>query len=527
MKKQNPYTYSNLLTPFNFKSLVWAFGLSLLCYAPFLINFMWGNHDWQWIKELTPLWSGVFEGRFSQFFMQVLLFDGKILPIFTLLSALFLFSVATILLLNLWDIPQKTIYFILLALSLTTAPYTISWLYFAFIMLSCLSWSLFIIIGYWFLIHKNLKISVPLAALFFTLALGGYPPVINLISVIFFSLILNDISFQKLSPAKILRKYYPCVIAIVLALVCFLSIQHFLKKIGLQYATYNTANITLSGLLEKSPVIFTALFKQFTTTTSFLYSFYKISWLAITLMGFSVLYHKTTKNLSTSILFGCATLGMLLSSLITLIIAQNSEYVLFEPRIEFFGLLYIYIFSASVLLKSKNLLLKNITTFLLSGLLFYNFTTLSYSAKVWKLGFESETKLMERIIKRIEDTPNFNKMNTYTFVQGGAYDFRSRYYKNNTTNVDSYTLTAPYIPWHLPSKAYKFYYPKDFFGDDFDIFWSFVNPQQLTLSPELITYLQYGSTPWPHKNAIYLDNNTIILTLTPTGKEQASFWINN
>ena len=153
---------------------------------------------------------------------------------------------------------------------------------------------------------------------------------------------------------------------------------------------------------------------------------------------------------------------------------------------------------------------------------------MSLSSKIWNLGFKTETLLANRIINRIEENPLFTQNQKYTFVQGGSLNIRGRYYQPKTNeNIDSYTLSAPYIPWHLPSKTYKFYTTSDYFGDDFDIFWRFINPNNLNLNDSLIQYLSYKSQPWPHLNSIYIDNNSIILTLTPKGMWDAQKWIKN
>lgn len=527
IKNRKAIQNSPTSSDFNLKNWLTLSILSALCYLPFWVNFMWGNHDWGWVKENTPLWSGVFEGRFSQFFLQTLLFDGQILPILTLLLSLLVYCGATIILLNLWSVPHKNYIFLLLGLNLITAPYTISWLYFAFITLSCLSWGLCIISGFWLLEKKSSKLALPGATVLFTLALGGYPPVINLIFVIFFSLVLIDVSLKQSRPKNILRKYIPHLMAMVLSLLSFLIIQHILKKLNLRYDTYNTAGLSLENLTEKINILLTALFKQFTTTTSFISLTYKLSWALCTLLALIILFIKTPRHLANKALYCLASLGLLLSPQTTLFLASNTEYVLYEPRIDFFGLVYIYIFSAAILLKSSYSILKNLTYTLLTLLLFYNINTIAFAAKVWKLGFTAETNLMERILTRIENTPTFTPTKTYTFVQGGTLDFRSKYHPNSIGRTDGYTLTAPYIPWHLPSKAYKFYYPTDFFGADFDIFWRFVNVKQLHLTPNLTDYLRYHATPWPQTNAIYIDDNTIILTLTPEGKLRAQNWVNN
>lgn len=513
-----------------FYSSDWAmlFVASVLVYLPFTFNFLWGNHDWGWIMENTPMWSGVFEGRFSQFFLQVLLFGGNILPVLTLFSGLIFYTAAAILILKLWKIPQKHYIYLLLGINLVTSPYTISWLYFAFITLSCLSWPLFIFSGYWLLTHRPCKTAIPTAALLFMLALGGYPPVINLISVIFFTLLLNDICLNSLPLKTIFRKYICYIITICIAITLFLLIQYYLKKHGLQYNTYNTNSVSLNEFTAKIKILSTAVWEQFLVTTSFITFFYKYLWLSITLTAATILFTKTPKNTFTIFLFLCTLAGLLFSPLITSLATQNTIYVLYEPRIDFFSLIYIYIYAAAIIFRAAPQFIKNLTTLPLLFLTFYNIHTTAYAAKIWQLGFKAETNFAERFINRLESNQSFTPEKNYTFVQGGTLDFRSRYYlPENNSKIDSYTQTAPYIPWHLPSKAYKFYYPTDFFAADFDIFWSFVDANKLSLTPKLENYLRYNATPWPHSNAIFINNNTIILTLTPEGKQQAQTWINN
>ena len=68
------------------------FLLTLLFYSHFIFYFLWGNHDWAWVKDITPLFSGLFEGRFSQFILQTILTEKKILPIVTIFLALAFYS---------------------------------------------------------------------------------------------------------------------------------------------------------------------------------------------------------------------------------------------------------------------------------------------------------------------------------------------------------------------------------------------------------------------------------------------------
>lgn len=518
---------------FFIKNWLILFVLSICSYSHFIFYFLWGNHDWAWIQYNTPLLSGLFEGRFSQFILPTIISDGVILPIITLLLSLCFYSASSLLLLKLFKLPENNFSYILISLFITTSPYTISWLYFAFITLSCLSWPFFTILAF-FLLDSAKSSSKPIisrtfAMLFFLLAIGGYPPVINLIAIIFFFLIINDICFNKLTIKHIIKKNIPTTITILISLIGVLIIQHYLKKYGLQHPTYNTAQLNITDFPKKLYEVFLISIKQFTTTKSFISYKFKYLNLCLVLLSLIALYIQSPKNITHLSILTLSIIGAILSTNLTTLIAENIHFVINEPRIEFFGLLYIYVFALIILIKTPNTLLKNISQFTCFVLIFININTLSYASKIWNFGFKSESLLSNRIINDIEKKPSFNPNKKYTFIQGGTTDFRSRFYKpqNKFEKPDSYTLTAPYVPWHLPSKAYKFYTISDFFGTDFDIFWRYIAPSEVIITDELYQYLSYKSTPWPQKNAIFIDENTIILTLSPDGKQQAKYWINN
>lgn len=518
----------DLLTSFTFKNWYKVSALVLLCYLPFLFNFLWGNHDWGWVKEYTPLDSGVFEGRYSQFLLPITLFSGNILPIFSLTFGLIFYAGAAVLLCRLWQVPEKTQPFILISLCLITAPYTLSWLYFAFLTLSCLSWPLVIIISFLILQNTNIKkaYAISTATILQTLALGGYPPVINMIGVIFFSLVINDLCLKQQSLKTLIKNYSAHVISTIGAIILLMLIQYLLKAYNLQHETYNTIGINLMELPQKLAFCFMTSVRQFFMTTTFIGYLYKYIMCCLFLLAVIRLYLNLPKKPLYIIVFFLLMLGMLISSVTTLVAAENKDYVLFEPRIEFFGLLYIYIFSIAVLWRSSKTLIKNITFAATAILILYNFNSIAYAAKIWSLGFRAENGLSERIITRLEEKPEFMpQTRQYTFVQGGVLDFRSRYYvPSEIARIDSYTLTAPYIPWHLPYKAYTFYYPYAFVKSDFDTFWSYVAKDEIPQTPALKNYLTNTIDVWPNKTATYVSPELIILTLSKEGKGLAQRW---
>lgn len=499
----------------------------ILCYLPFLFYYLWGNHDWSWIKEGTPLWSGIFEGRFSQFFLPNILFSGQILPFFSMLTGLAAFSLSVILMLNLWHLPHKHFLSILLCTIAVTTPYTLSWFYFSFLTLSCLTWPLVIISAFTILQKDYSKpLSIAGATTLFTLALGGYPPVINMMGTLFITLILIDFCQNNLSILKLIRKYLPHVTAIIFSIILFLLIEYFLKKAGLLQNTYNTAGVELNSIPQQLKAALIESLTQFTYTTSFISATYKYLSLFLLILALYRLFYDLPKNTKNIIFFAILILALLLASVFTTLIAENTRYVWQEPRIKFFTLPFFNLFSCAILLHKTPKFTLNIAFICIIALLLNNTVTNFYAAKVWLFGNKAEAAFSERFISRLEEQEGFAPAtNQYTFIQSGTISFRPKYYlPQKNTPEDSYTLTAPYIPWHLPYKAYTFYYPYSFVNQDFDVYWQTVNPAFINITPNLVQYLTKSSFPWPHQNAIYFSSDLIILTQSPEGKKSGADW---
>lgn len=505
------------------------FSLTLLAYFSYITEFMWGNHDWQWIKENTPFLSGLFEGRFSQFILQTSLTETLILPISTITLAIAFYTLGITLFINLFFKNRTPLSYILIGLFISTSPYSISWLYFAFITLSCFSWPFFIILAFFITYNNNIKLpyytKYLISTILFLLALGGYPPSINMICSIFFISIINNICFNNYTLKLIIKKALPLGISISLSVALLLTIQYFLKKYNIQQETYNTASITLANIDTKFIQTLSLSLKQFINQTTFIGYLYKYLTLCITLTALYILIIKLPKTCAHITLFTLSIIGLLISSILTSFIAQNINYVMFEPRIEFFGLLYIYAYSTITLFKQNNQLIKNLSFIIIILLIFNNINTLNYSLKIWKLGFKGETSLINRIINRIELQKNFHPIRKYTFIQSGVLNYRERFHTPSPVeDLDSYTLLAPYIPWHLPSKAYKFYTTTDYFGNDYDVFWQYIPRQLKTMYPNLPHYIKTQATIWPHPNSIFIQNDLMVLILNKQILQNAKIW---
>ena len=122
--------YNNI--PNIYRKSFWiAFGLINVAFLFHTINFMWGGDDWGAIRRATELQDGLNEGRFSAYWLQALLFNGKILPVINNLWAFAGLAFAGVLLSHYWNLPKKTSTYVIVTLFFAVSPYTLGWLYFA------------------------------------------------------------------------------------------------------------------------------------------------------------------------------------------------------------------------------------------------------------------------------------------------------------------------------------------------------------------------------------------------------------
>ena len=105
--------------------------------------------------------------------------------------------------------------------------------------------------------------------------------------------------------------------------------------------------------------------------------------------------------------------------------AENPAHL---ARIDFFGLPLIYALALTTVLKLGGAYLKRLGYALAIVVIFAGFVRVAYALKVWKFGWEAETKLAERIITRLEKLPEFNVNGHYKLLQIGEQSLRGKYY---------------------------------------------------------------------------------------------------
>lgn len=471
------------------------------------IEFLFGDHDWRYLKDGVPLNAGLFEGRFSQFIAINLLSQGEILPVINNVLGFAGFSFGIALLARYWQLPHKKTPYILFALFVAITPYILSFMYFAFLIIPVLMWNAFII-GALIISEKEKTFSIAKslsAILLITLALGGYPPVINLIATAFIARLLLAVMYEKKLLKQLSYDYRWTVINILTAGILYKLSLVILRISGALNANYyNLQTAPLDTWGEKFLLVIKDLFLEFTATLPFITAPYKAALIIITLIALAIIIKSKHKISGTLLYIATFAAGM-----ITLFLSTSVKETEFSPRIDFFGFMYGIAGAYALVLKSKNQTLKNLATIAAVFCIFFNTNTLFEGQKVWKLGFESELKIYKRIIKRFEQAPLFNRMNRYIIVQGGALSTRERYYHDDYRYKSDDLLSVAYVPGMASGVMWNYYAPRDYTDTTSYVY---------TFNPKAdFKQALREATVWPKEGSVITGSYWILLSLTPDG----------
>lgn len=485
------------------KALALSFIVINLAFLYHTLNFMWGNHDVVFIKEKLHLSSGLFEGRFTQFIPHWLLTDGQILPIINNFLGFLFLTLGLWLLAKYWNIPKKISAYTLFIVFFATLPYTLSWMYFTFITLSCLLWIMVAVLGLYlsqYIAESSHKLLLTTSAvLCFYMTLGGYPPIINTFFVCLGARITIAYLFENKTLKELIRTYIYTVINIFIAAVLF----KLTLKLVQPNDVYNLQSTPLADMPQKFLETLFISLKQFTLSLPFMEHSYKIVLLIMVITAFlgAVIKAPDIKKRLFIILFICGTVW--LASLTTFLVIPHTEYV---ARIDFYGLAFVYAFALALLLKFQIPLAKSLC--LIFMLIIIPFSVLNdYRAlKIWQQGFEAEMKILDDIVERIENNPRFNPNTVHRVYQAGDISLRSAYYKQKFKQPEVFFLDLPYFAMWQTAPLLEFFSPFTYADRTHPLLLS-------DITPEVVNYITNEARPWPHKNAVYVDENIIIFIL--------------
>lgn len=478
-------------TQHNISLFLWAFITLNVVFAYYQMVFFWGNHDWDWVKGTTQVLSldtGVFEGRYAKFILNVVLFGGQILPLLNTQVAFALLATGQVLLVNYWQIKQPAAR-VIVALIPVLAPFILGWLFFPINILGNFAAVPLGIGGLILAEKRNIKSKI-VAILCFLIALGVYPSVIEMIFVCWSAR-------QILVPPAQNKNLLSSAATIIIALFIFKFILYGLEEIGLLYmGHYNMQTASLSEMLSRLPQTLELIFSQMLTTLPFFPLVLKGTGIALVIAAFAVSIRYPINAVLWSIMLGATVLSTFLTA--------APDETAYMPRVNFYGLNYLYSAAAAIILQQGKIW-KNIGLILSVLFICVSVNQDIEAQKVWHLGKTAEERLVERILHRIEEK---NVRYPLTPIIAGELPLRPHYYDEKYIKPSPYILNAPLMVRHIPSGMFNFYMPIQIFKG---------NSQISTITPELLEYLKTASQPWPATAGMYIDDNYVILLLTTDG----------
>ena len=295
----------------------------------------------------------------------------------------------------------------------------------------------------------------------------------------------------------------------------------FLKDTNIITPAYNTVLAPLWSYPAKLPTLLIAMFTQFGTTMPFMDGIYKGGYLLMCLIGlFSLIILSPNAKASMRGLI-LIPLILIASKLTFMLSVPSTENPLHLVRIDFYGLPLIYALSLAIILKLGGTYLKRIGYGLALLIIFMGFVRVSYAQKVWKFGWDAETKLAERIITRLEKLENFNVNGHYKLLQIGNQSLRGKYYlKHSNETASGELLDWSYYEAGRSKDAYNFYYQADFLESDIDLL------SAIKGNPTIKEYLLNQARAWPAQESIYISGDYIVLVLEESELAKAQQIIN-
>lgn len=496
------------ISPIYRKSFWIIFGFVNLAFLFHTIHFMWGGDDWHAIRGSVAINDGLKEGRFSAYWLQSILFDGKILPILNNLWAFIGVSLAGVLLCKYWKIKESIFVYVLVGLVFAITPYALGWLYFAKNTLGNL-WLPAVVLCALLLADKkanslNLDYFYNLISIFLLVfALGTYLPVINFIAVVMIGkIILALVSGQK----DVIFSSVQGFTNLTASLMLYAFIVIILKDKGIMVDAYNTRLEPVLYMFLKIPYWGIVAVEQFFVPVPFMGIGYKFLYMLITLIAMFVVIFKSQSIKNSFIALGMVFLAILFSKLTYLISVQSYDNLPHLVRIDYYGVPVLFTLMLAIIVSFSGDVVKRVGYGLACIVIFASFVQIAYALKVWKFGWDAETKLAERIITRLEKLPEFDIEKKYKLLQVGEMSLRKNYYTKVFDDVYSpEMLDKAYYQQGNAKDAYNFFYHVDFLSED--------AMDDALENPMVKEYLKNKAQPWPASGAVGIVGEYIIIVL--------------
>ncbi len=482
---------------------LWVYATLNLVFLYYQGTFFIGNHDWDWVKGTTQvlnLGTGLFEGRYSKFILNTVLFGGQIMPLLNTWLAFALLAFGASLLPHYWQIKGRTAQ-TMVALLPALLPFVLGWLYFPINILGNFM-AVPAVIGGLILVERKEKVAIITGMLCFLLALGVYPSVVETMIVCWAVRCL-------LASADERRKQGQALVCIIVSLIIFAILLKILKAASIVYADhYNMQTASLWEMFVRLPAMSVLILEQLADSVPFQPSSLKICGLILIVAAFICSLQHAVSVIKVLLLWSIALGATVLSAWVAVV----SDEVAYMPRINFYGLNFIYAGAAAILWSSDKNIWKNIAFVVGSIMLFLAVNADVAAQKVWQAGKIAEERLVERISSRLDEQGAIRwetgLRTPWIPVIAGELPLRPRYYGRPYEHSGSYVLNASFIVRHIPSGMFNFYAASPVFAG---------LSQIREITPAMRAFLTQDGRPWPAVSSVFLDENYAIVLLTVEG----------
>ena len=415
---------------------------------------------------------------------------------------------AGVLLAKYWQVPERATVIVTVGLLFAVTPYTLAILYFAKTTLG-VCWTPAFVLTALLMSEKKHKTTShtylcnAISVLLLLWALGTYMPVLSfmfmaVIGRIFIKTVYADISFKDA-----FSRCLQGIVNILTAAMFYIFILFVLEEAN-YLDDVHARSLSFAMPFLRLPLVIKYAFLQFAEPLPFMDIVYKLLYLALSIMALFTLILKAPD--------AKASLRGLILVPVLLIVSLFALLFVAEPqvhfaRLTFFGLPFLYALSFLLILLLGTVPMRKIAYALAFILIFMNFVRVSYAEKVWKFGWDAETKLAERIITRLEKQPEFNIERQYKLLQIGEKSLRAKYYKASSDELkNGELLSYAYYPEGRAKDAYNFFYQTDFLSAD-------ATAAAAIKEPVIADYLLNHAKAWPAKEAIFIYGDYIVLVL--------------
>ena len=451
------------------------FGVLCFAFGFHAIQFMWGNHDWKDALAFRSAKAFVWCGRYALYGIKNSVLGGIYLPlIYDVVSFLFL-ALNAVLLCTYWKLEKRVAYFILCGLILTAQPFTLSMMYYVHMLPETFIGVTFalvaLILGEKVAFDKSSRTRKVALAVFsivlINLSLAMYPVLLNTIAVAFIGRLLVQSFEWDGSWRHFKSRFIPFSIpAICIALGIGLYKFMITFVFPMSKNDYNTQTLPLEQLPNRLWTLFKQCFHQL-CEYRFPFISQGVLWV---FLGFTILvtlYICLTGNFRQKIARLILLGGALFATQTVMIIANEHLIV---ARIELFGLV-VFETLVTVLVFTNLQKMHNLSILAATGVVWVSIINDLDCLRVWKLGFDAEKMLWNRVLARMEIQKDFDVNRKYKIIQiGMPISLRSHFYKKmgyskksygREDSLLSYSYDATWDVFH----AYEFYYQTEFRGE--------------------------------------------------------------